>query len=108
MTATPISLPEDARLAVLRRYGVLDTAAEPEFDEITRLAAQLCEAPVAVIAFVNGGRQWFKSALGLDMRKEVLEPQTQAARLKKGALVAVDASKDEGLKMHALVVGGPQ
>lgn len=36
---------EEARLAALDRYKVLDTPREKEFDEIARLASNICDAP---------------------------------------------------------------
>ncbi len=58
---------EAARLDALRTYSVLDTPPEPEFDELARLAAQLCECPVAAITLVDGERQWYKARIGLDL-----------------------------------------
>ncbi|HSA83068.1 MAG TPA: hypothetical protein VLE23_19780 [Geminicoccaceae bacterium] len=44
-------------MVALRRYGVLDTPREPFFDDITRLVAAVCDAPIAAINFVEAGRQ---------------------------------------------------
>lgn len=63
---TPLPIPEDARLAELRSYGILDTAPEQDFDDIAGLAAELCEAPVALVSFVDDHRQWFKAHIGFD------------------------------------------
>ncbi len=56
---------EGARLAALRRTDLLDLEPEEAFDEITELAATLCEAPVSLISLLDGGRQWIKSAFGV-------------------------------------------
>ena len=56
---------EIQRLEALHRYGILDTSREAEFDDLTRLAAYICEAPIAVVNFVDADRQWFKSEIGL-------------------------------------------
>ena len=65
MIAAPIPSREAARLAALHRYHILDTSSEPAFDELARLAAYVCRAPIAVISFVDSSRQWFKSTVGL-------------------------------------------
>jgi two-component system, sensor histidine kinase and response regulator len=55
---------EAERLRVLHTYNVLDTPREEAFDDLTRLAAQLCEVPIALIGFVDASRYWIKSAVG--------------------------------------------
>ena len=67
---------ESTRLQALRSLDVLDTAAEPLFDELTALAAQLCGTSMALISLVDSDRQWFKSRLGVELcqtsREDVL------------------------------------
>jgi PAS domain S-box-containing protein len=60
---------EHRRLKALDSYRILDTEPEATFDDLTALAAQICEAPVALISLVAADRQWFKSANGLDQRE---------------------------------------
>jgi class 3 adenylate cyclase len=56
---------EAGRLAAVRSYAILDTGPELAYDEITELAAQICQCPVAVIGFVDETRDWKKSKYGL-------------------------------------------
>lgn len=56
---------ETARLRALHRYGVLDTEPEAALDELTALAAKLCNMPIALIGLVDSKRVWFKSKIGL-------------------------------------------
>lgn len=55
---------ETKRLAALRRYTLLDTAIDNDFDFLTELAAKLCATPFAFIALVDEDRVWYKSAFG--------------------------------------------
>ncbi len=55
---------EPARLDALRRLRILDTAPEKAFDDITRLAALICGAPIAFINFIDDKRTWLKSRVG--------------------------------------------
>ena len=64
---------DEQRLAALYRYGVLDSPAEAAFDDITHLVAEICKTPVAVINFIDKGRQWFKSEIGLGIRETPLD-----------------------------------
>jgi PAS domain S-box-containing protein len=56
---------ESARLEAVYDYHILDTPAEEVFDAFSRLAAQLCQAPVATISFIDEDRVWFKSSIGM-------------------------------------------
>jgi PAS domain S-box-containing protein len=60
---------EEQRLEALRAYGILDSEPEAAFDDLTRLAARICGAPMAVISLVDSERQWFKSVWGLSDRE---------------------------------------
>jgi GAF domain-containing protein len=61
----PLYPDEAARLAVLRGYDVLDTPAEPAFDDIAFLASHICGTPMAMVSLVDEGRQWFKAKVGI-------------------------------------------
>ncbi|TWT11491.1 PAS domain S-box protein [Reyranella sp. CPCC 100927] len=56
---------EAERLAALRRYDILDTGPEPQFDSIVELAARMFDAPAAAISFVDATRIWFKACYGV-------------------------------------------
>ncbi len=66
MTPAPFPPNEATRLARLMSFNILDTPAEAEFDDLTRLASQICDTPIALISLIDAGRQWFKSRVGLD------------------------------------------
>lgn len=60
---------QERRIDALRSYGILDTEREPEFDDVAKLAAEICEAPISVVNFIDHDRQWFKAETGLGMRE---------------------------------------
>src|SRR5438067_13545474 len=60
---------EAKRLKVLWQYEVLDTVPEEVFDDLTELAARICEAPIALISLVDENRQWFKSKVGVTLKE---------------------------------------
>lgn len=64
-TRVPVDA-EQARLAALRRYRILDTPREEPFDRLVRLAARVLGTPIAAVSLVDADRVWFKSILGLD------------------------------------------
>ncbi len=67
MPAAPIPPSESERLTELESYSVLDTLPEQVFDDITFLASRLFGTPIALMSLVDRDRQWFKSAIGLDV-----------------------------------------
>jgi two-component sensor histidine kinase len=64
--AVPRVTDESLRLAAVKRYEILDSPPEPDFDRVAALAADLFDAPVAIIGFVDHDRVWFKSHHGVD------------------------------------------
>jgi hypothetical protein len=56
---------DDDRIRTLHATRLLDSAPELAFDRLTRLAANLLGAPVALVSLVDEHRQFFKSAFGL-------------------------------------------
>ncbi len=57
---------DPARLAALAAYGIVDTPPEKSYDDLAALAAYVCNAPLALISFVDGKRQWFKAHAGVE------------------------------------------
>ena len=60
---------EPQRLATLRAYSIVDSPREVEFDRLVKLAAELCETPMAAISIVDEHRLWFKASWGLNMQE---------------------------------------
>jgi PAS domain S-box-containing protein len=60
------------RLETLGQYRILDTCPEPAFDDLTRIAAQVCQTPLAFVSFMDADRQWLKAKLGWE---EVVLPR---------------------------------
>jgi GAF domain-containing protein len=104
----PIPDNEAQRLAALREYHILDTAAEQAYDDLTALAAYLCHAPIAMISLVDRSRQWFKSKLGLNEQETPRDVAFCAhAILQTEPLIVRDALKDLRFSDSALVTREP-
>lgn len=106
--AAPIPTTEKQRLAALQRYRILDTAPEEEFDDLVRLASQLCGVPMALITLVDEKRQWFKAKVGID-RPETPREHAFCAHtiLGKDVMIVQDARSDERFSSNPLVTGEP-
>lgn len=58
---------EEARLQALYHLRLLDTAREPEFDDLVTLAATICGSAAGLVTLVDRDRQWVKAASGVDL-----------------------------------------
>jgi GAF domain-containing protein len=104
--AAPLPKNEIKRLKVLWQYDVLDTVPEEVFDDLTDLASEICEAPMALISLVDEDRQWFKSKVGISLKETTRDISFCAHALRDGDLLIVsDARKDPRFKDNPLVTG---
>ncbi len=104
----PRTWDEEARLAALDRYNILDSTPERAFDEIAKLASMICETPIAVVNLIARNRQWFKSEVGLGVNSTPLASSFCAqALLQRGLVVVKDATRDERFACNPLVTGEP-
>src|SRR3974390_3407589 len=105
----PIPDNEAQRLAALQEYRILDSAAEQAYDDLTALAAYLCEVPIAMISLVDESRQWFKSKVGLNQQETPRDVAFCAhAILQCEPLIVHDALNDSRFADSALVTRDPQ
>ena len=66
MPAAALPANEISRQALLEALGILDTPPEDDYDDIVRIAAAVCRAPIATISLVDADRQWFKARVGIE------------------------------------------
>ncbi len=105
----PIPKNERRRIEVLWQYDVLDTVPEEVFDDLTELAARICEAPIALITLVDEKRQWFKSKHGISLSETSRDVSFCGhAILQRELFIVADASKDERFARNPLVVAEPK
>lgn len=100
---------EAERLAALRLYQVLDTPPEAEFNDITRLAAQICQVPIALISLIDECRQWFKAKVGLEAGETSRNVAfcSHAIQQPQEVLIVPDTLKDARFATNPLVTAAP-
>jgi GAF domain-containing protein len=107
--SAPVPKSEAKRLKVLWQYEVLDTVPEEVFDDLTNLAAHICEAPIALISLVDEDRQWFKSKVGLTLNETSRDISFCAYAIMQNDLFIIpDATKDARFAHIPLVTAEPK
>ncbi|MEQ8956405.1 MAG: GAF domain-containing protein, partial [Coleofasciculus sp. C2-GNP5-27] len=105
----PLPSNEADRLKALERYHILDTLPEKAFDDLTKMAAYICDAPIALISLLDATRQWFKSKVGIDATQTPKEQAFCAHAILKPdqVLMVPNALDDERFAQNPLVTSEP-
>ena len=99
---------EQARLAALDSYDILDTPSEEAFDRITRLAQKIFNVSMSTVTLLDGHRQWFKSRQGVnDCETERGPALCNVAITLNRPLVVPDTHLDARFANNPLVLGAP-
>ena len=105
----PLPINEEARVQTLYGYRVLDTEEESPYNDIVRLAANVCGTPVALVSLIDRERQWFKARVGTALAET---PRDVAfcshAILQDSLFVIPNTLEDERFAKNPLVLEEPQ
>lgn len=106
MIAKEIS--EQERIETLRSYEIMDTNEEVEFDNLIKLAAQICDVPFGKINFLDDSRSWSKANFGNDIKETPREAAFCHYTIQNEEhMVVEDTLEDERFKDFAFVVESP-
>ncbi len=107
--AVPLPRDEQARLAALHELEILDTPPEQLYDDVAKLAAAICETPIAVINLIDADRQWGKALVGLESSEAPREISFCARTIleEDGLLVVPDTRSDADWNENPMVAGDP-
>jgi PAS domain S-box-containing protein len=101
-------LDEISRVEALATYAVLDTQPEQAFDDLCRIAAHICNLPVAAITFIAEERQFFKATVGIDLRETEIHAACSKAVLETDLLVVPDTAADPRFAVSPLLTIDPR
>lgn len=109
MIIAPYPHNEQARLATLKQYDILDTESDPALNAMVQLASYICQTPIAAISLIDERRQWFKASAGLDVTET---PRDIAfcshAIIQEDPLVVQNALLDDRFFDNPLVTSDPE
>jgi CheY-like chemotaxis protein len=98
------------RMLALQEYEILDTLPEQTYDDIVKIASEICQTPIAIITLLDVNRQWFKSCYGLMGGSETpIEHSfcSHAVAEPDKVMIVPDATTDERFKNNPYVTGEP-
>lgn len=99
---------ESDRLHNLYEYNILDTLPEEAFNNIVKIASQICQTPISAISFIDSDRQWFKSSIGMEILESPRKISFCAHVLNEpNMLIIPDTSQDERFKTNPFVTKEP-
>lgn len=109
MNASTTSTEEQERLQALRDYHLLDTEPDETLDELTKLASQICDTPMALISLIDEHRQWFLSKHGISGTETPREQAfcNVAIQHKEKMMEVPDARSDVRFVDNPAVTGDP-
>jgi signal transduction histidine kinase len=100
---------ENERIKALQDLNILDTLEEDAYDQLTLIASQICDVPIALVSLIDDNRQWFKSHHGLEARETPRDIAFCAHAINKPEeiLMVEDATKDNRFHDNPLSTKAP-
>ena len=109
MIEPKIPVKERERQKDLESYSILDSLSEIDYDNITAIAAEICDTPISLVSLVDANRQWFKSHHGLEATETPRKHAfcAHAINNPKDIFIIQDARLDARFHDNPLVTGEP-
>jgi len=99
-------LAEEARIKALHELEILDTDEEKEYDDLVRLASEVCGTPISLVSLVDEHRQWFKAKVGLTATETHRSQSFCAHAIRQnGIFIVENATEDARFVQNELVTG---
>jgi diguanylate cyclase (GGDEF)-like protein len=106
---SPVSPDEAARMEALDVYQIMDTPAEQAYDDVVKLAAAICDVPIAMVSLLDTERQWVKARVGLEVSQIPIQDAfcSHAIASEMEVMEVRDMANDPRFANHAFVIGEP-
>jgi GAF domain-containing protein len=104
----PKSAPESQRLKAVALYRTVDEAVSKTLNDLTRLAAAICETPISLITILEADQQIFMARQGIEgqgtLRRDAF---CNHALSIDDLLIVEDAQNDQRFQQNPYVIGDP-
>lgn len=100
---------ESARIAALQSYSMAEPTNGEPFNTLVRMAANLAQAPIAMISLIGRDHQSVKAAFGTDIQQmpRSMAFCNHAIADPSGAMVVPDTWADPRFQTHPQVISAP-
>jgi diguanylate cyclase (GGDEF)-like protein len=88
---------DPARLAAVRRSGLLDAGLQESLQRYTRLAAKLTGSPLSMVSIIDADRQYFSGAFGTDLEQTSLDSSYCKHPVADGSQLCVEDSRQDAV-----------
>ena len=109
MIIYPLPPNENERLSALGDYNILGSGPARDFDDLTRLAAEICQTPIALVTILGEDTQWFKSNFGTELTQTSREVAFCSHSIAGNGdiMIVNNAKQDQRFIQNPLVTGHP-
>lgn len=109
MIAAPIPDNEQSRLMALAGYQILQNQLKREFDEVTALAAEVCQTSMSAICMIGKNAIWYKSCYGFDVHETTRATSfcSYVINTPDEVFIVEDATQDIRFHDNPLVIQNP-
>lgn len=110
MKSAPFPSNETERIQALKRYDIIGTDPESNYDDIAFIASTICNTPITLISFIDTNQQWFKAHLGWDKNSTDRAVSLCAHTIitPNNLLIVTDTAKDDRFYDNPIVVNDPK
>ncbi len=93
----------------LDSLDLMNVLREPEFQELTLLASQMCGTPISLITLLDPEKQWITSSVGTDLQETSREVAFCSHAIKTPNVYVIENAAEHPLFAQIpLVTGGPE
>src|SRR5258705_7922848 len=85
---------EALRIEALNQYEVLNSAPDAVLDDLTQLAAQICDTPVAAVSFIGSDPIWIQARFRMESLQLSLGSLPCENTILRGTLYEISDSRN--------------